>query len=117
MPFQARRTLADIRVPLMYQSGTLDIGITPFLKGINGAYHQANPPVFFVELKNAGHFAWTNCGNARTTSACLTTKVNTRLINEYGIAFFDSYLKSRPQQILTEDNPDLSNHLFRLPNK
>jgi predicted dienelactone hydrolase len=117
MPFQTHKTLPDIRVPLMYQGGTVDIGITPFLKGANGAYRQANPPVFFVELRNAGHFAWTNCGNALTTAACLTTKVNARLINEYGIAFFDSYLKNKTEPILTEDNPELSNYLFRLPNK
>jgi predicted dienelactone hydrolase len=117
MPFQVHKTLADIRVPLMYQGGTLDIGITPFLKGINGAYRQANPPVFFVELKNAGHFAWTNCGSALTTAACLATKVNARLINEYGIAFFDRYLKGKKERILTENNSELSNYLFRLPNR
>ena len=117
MPFQVHKTLADIRVPLMYQGGTLDIGVTPFLKGINGAYRQANPPVFFVELKNAGHFAWTNCGSALTTAACLATKVNARLINEYGIAFFDRYLKGKKEPTLTENNSELSNYLFRLPNR
>lgn len=117
MPFQARKTLGEIRVPLMYQGGTLDIGITPFLKGANGAYLQANPPAFLVELKNAGHLAWVNCGNARTTASCLATRVNARLIDDYGIAFFDSYLKHRTRPILTEKSPELADYQFRLPSE
>jgi pimeloyl-ACP methyl ester carboxylesterase len=70
MPFQVRKTLTSVHVPLMYQGGTLDIGITPFLKGLVGAYRAANPPAYFVELKGAGHFAWVNCGNAHTTASC-----------------------------------------------
>ena len=41
------------------------------------------------------HFAWVNCGNARTTAACLATRETFRLIDDYSIAFFDSYLKHR----------------------
>jgi predicted dienelactone hydrolase len=51
MPFQVRNTLQNIHVPLMYQGGTLDVGITPFLTGANGAYSQSNPPAYFVDLK------------------------------------------------------------------
>jgi predicted dienelactone hydrolase len=115
MPFQVHRTIGGVRVPLMYQGGTLDIGITPFLKGANGAYAQANPPVFLVELKDAAHFAWVNCGNARTTASCLATRVNARLINEYGIAFFDRYLKQRQAPILSKKDPRLADFQFRLP--
>jgi predicted dienelactone hydrolase len=115
MPFQVRQTLGNVHVPLMYQGGALDIGITPFLKGPRGAYRQANPPVFFVELKNAGHFAWVNCGNARTTATCLATRENARLIDDYGIAFFDSYLKHRTAPILATKSPQLADYQFRLP--
>jgi predicted dienelactone hydrolase len=115
MPFQVRQTLGAVHVPLMYQGGSLDIGITPFLKGPKGAYRQANPPVFLVELKNAGHFAWVNCGNARTTATCLATRVNAQLIDDYGIAFFDSYLKQRTAPILATKNPQLADYQFRLP--
>jgi predicted dienelactone hydrolase len=85
MPFQVRNTLQNIHVPLMYQGGTLDVGITPFLTGANGAYSQSNPPAYFVDLKNAGHLAWVNCGKAATTASCLETKANMKLIDEYGI--------------------------------
>jgi predicted dienelactone hydrolase len=117
MPFQVKRTLGGIRVPLMYQGGALDVGITPFLQGGNGAYRNANPPAFFVELKRAGHLAWVNCGDAHTTASCLAAKPNPRLIDEYGIAFFDAYLKHRPAPILSEKNPELAHFQFKLPSE
>jgi predicted dienelactone hydrolase len=117
MPFQVKKTLGSIRIPLMYQGGTLDIGITPFLQGATGAYRNANPPAFFVELKRAGHFAWANCGGAHTTASCLATKINARLIDEYGIAFFDAYLKRRAAPILSQKNPELADFQFKLQNE
>ncbi len=113
-PFEVRHTLQGIRVPLMYQGGTLDVGITPFLRGSNGAYRQANPPAFFVELRNAGHFAWVNCGGARTTDSCVAAKSNIALINEYGIAFLDVYLKHKAEPVLKEKNPALAAYDFKL---
>jgi predicted dienelactone hydrolase len=115
MPFQVRNTLQNIHVPLMYQGGTLDVGITPFLKGANGAYSQSNPPAYFVELNNAGHLAWVNCGKAVTTTSCLETQANMKLIDEYGIAFFERYLKHKLMPILTKKNPELADYEFKLP--
>ena len=51
MPFQVQERLGNVQVPLMYQGGTLDVGITPFLAGPNGAYRHANPPAFFLVLR------------------------------------------------------------------
>jgi len=116
MPFQVHKTLGKVRVPLMYQGGTLDVGITPFLTGDTGAYAAANPPAYFLELKWAGHLAWANCGKARTTAACLERDEN-KLIDEYGIAFFDRYLKDMPEPVLEKANPDLSDYEFKLPNR
>jgi predicted dienelactone hydrolase len=116
MPFQVQETLGNVRVPLMYQGGTLDIGITPFLAGSNGAYRRANPPAFFLVLRDAGHFAWVNCGNTHTTASCLATQENFRLIDDYGIAFFDSYLKHRHTPLLTRKRPELAEFMFKLPN-
>jgi dienelactone hydrolase len=113
-PFEVYHTLQGIGVPLMYQGGTLDVGITPFLKGPNGAYRQANPPAFFVELKKAGHLAWVNCGGARTTESCVAAKLNIGLINEYGIAFFDAYLKHKAEPLLKEKDPALAAYNFKL---
>jgi predicted dienelactone hydrolase len=116
MPFQVQGTLGNVRVPLMYQGGTLDVGITPFLAGPNGAYRHANPPAFFLVLRDAGHFAWVNCGNAHTTASCLATRDSFRLIDDYGIAFFDSYLKHRRAPLLTRKRPELAEFMFKLPN-
>jgi predicted dienelactone hydrolase len=116
MPFQARNTLGGVHVPLMYQGGTLDVGITPFLQGPKGAYAAANAPAYFVVLKNAGHFAWVNCGRERTTAECLTNVPNIQLINDYGIAFFDRYLKNRPQSLLEDrHNSKVAAYDFKLP--
>jgi len=114
MPFQVKNTLPNVRVPLMYQGGSLDAGITPFLKGPKGAYAAANPPVYFVELRNAAHFAWSSCGNDRTTQTCLEHNTNARLIAQYGIAFFNRHLKGAPEPLLDAKNPSLAEYKFRL---
>lgn len=115
LPFEVRKTLAGIHLPLMYQGGTLDVGITPFLIRPGGAYWEANPPVYFVNLRRAGHFAWANCGPAHNTETCLEMHPNARLINEYGIAFFNHYLKHLPEPILEKSNPAVAAYKFRLP--
>jgi predicted dienelactone hydrolase len=114
MPFQVQERLGNVRIPLMYQGGTLDLGITPFLTGANGAYRKANPPAFFLVLRDADHFAWVNCGNARTTASCLATRETFRLIDDYSIAFFDSYLKHRRAPQLTRKRPELAEFTFKL---
>jgi predicted dienelactone hydrolase len=108
MPFQVRQTLGNVRVPLMYQGGTADVGITPFLKGAKGAYAQAHSPAYFVELRAAGHFAWVNCGREQTTESCLQNVPNARLSSEYTIAFFNHYLKGLDEPVLGEHNPALA---------
>lgn len=59
-PFLVRRTLAGLAAPVMYQGGTLDFGITPALHKAMGAYDLSPTPKYYVELKGAGHFAWTD---------------------------------------------------------
>jgi len=113
MPFQVKNNLGNVHVPLMYQGGTLDVGITPFLKGPKGAYAAANAPVYFVELRGAAHLAWANCGDERTTETCLERIDNARLIAEYGIAFFDRYLKGELEPVLDKNNRALASYEFR----
>jgi predicted dienelactone hydrolase len=115
MPFQVKKTLGNVHVPIMYQGGTNDIGITPFLKGPNGAYSATNAPVYFVELRRAAHFAWVNCEHEQTTEACVTQTSFAPLIAGYGIAFFNRYLKDLPEPALKEKDPLLASYEFRLP--
>lgn len=106
MPFQVKGTLGAVRIPIMYQGGTLDLGITPFLEGANGAFAAAKSPAYLVILPAAGHFAWVNCRQEHTTRACLEHVANARLVAAYGIAFFDRYLKEQPAPILDRPNAE-----------
>jgi predicted dienelactone hydrolase len=106
MPFQVKGTLREVAVPIMYQGGTLDVGITPFLTGPRGAFAAAQSPAYLVVLPRAGHFAWVNCGHEHTTRSCLEHVRDARLAADYGIAFFDRYLKGQPASILDRPAAD-----------
>lgn len=108
MPFQAKDTLRNVHLPLMYQGGSVDVGITPFLKGKRGAYAQARSPAYYIELPNAGHFAWVNCEREYTTATCLANVPNIRWSTAYAVAFFDRYLKRLPAPLLDAPNPALA---------
>jgi predicted dienelactone hydrolase len=90
-PFVVQQRASSIRGPVMYQGAQLDVGITPTLPA---AFNASSSPKYFVELFLGNHFIWTNleCGG-RTASSCVSSDVTARLINEYGIAFLDRYLK------------------------
>ncbi len=81
-PYVAKGNLPHLDVPVMYQGGTLDFGITPTVKRFNGAYDLSSSPKFYVEFDGAGHLAWTNLN-----------KRYQELIDSYSVAFFDRYLK------------------------
>jgi predicted dienelactone hydrolase len=74
--------LGHMNVPVMYQGGTLDLGITPTVKRLSGAYEKSSAPKYYVEFQGAGHFAWTDL-NPRFHAT----------IDRYSVSFFDRYLK------------------------
>jgi predicted dienelactone hydrolase len=84
-PFLRSGQLGSMGIPIMFQGGTRDLGITPSVKKPNGCYSAASSPAYFVELQGAGHFAWTDLN---------TTYQD--IINRYSIAFFDKHLRNRP---------------------
>jgi predicted dienelactone hydrolase len=96
-PYLTRGNLSRLNVPVMYQGGTLDLGITPFVRRTNGAYDLSTAPKYYVEFQGAGHLAWTN----------LNPKYQA-LIDTYSVAFFDRYLKGIA-------NPDPLQPLMRKP--
>jgi predicted dienelactone hydrolase len=83
-PYFKSGDLAHLSVPVMYQGGTLDLGITPTVRRSQGAYDLSSTPKYYVEFDGAGHFAWTNLN--RTYQGT---------INRYSVAFFDRYLKGQ----------------------
>ena len=83
-PFNEKRTLAGLKVPVMYQGGTRDNSITPFLREPGGSYDQSPAPKYYVEFTGAGHFAWTNLGwDAKPHIASWT------------VAFLNQYVKGQ----------------------
>lgn len=84
-PFLWRKTLSGIDAPVMYQGGTRDYGITPFVNKGDGAYDQTPAPKYLVDFDGAGHFAWTNLRGTYHAA-----------IVEYSVAFLDRYLKGKP---------------------
>jgi len=114
-PFLRQERLASIHVPLMYQAAQFDLGITPTLRGPRGAFSEAEPPKYYVELRRGGHFAWTNaaCWGHSKVAECLEKRSNARLIVEYGVAFFDRYLKQRPEGLQRLDGEGLRKYQAR----
>jgi predicted dienelactone hydrolase len=97
-PFQTHHTLDGLSSPVMYQGGTRDIGITPWVQKGDGAYAQSPSPKYFVEFENAGHFAWTNLQATSHQS-----------IVAYGVAFLNHYVKGDPADaILTQARPGVA---------
>jgi dienelactone hydrolase len=96
-PFLVHDTLRDLGAPVMYQGGTLDLGITPALRRPGGAYDRSPAPKYFVELGAAGHFAWTDLGG----------RAHSRILH-YGLAFLDRYLRGASGDALTRSTPGVS---------
>lgn len=102
-PFVASRTLGMLSVPVMYQGGTFDVGITPVLSKRDGAYEQSSAPKYFVEFKGAGHLAWSDIRN-----------VDHDAIADYAVAFMDRYVKGAPADpLLTHPGADVAALRFK----
>jgi predicted dienelactone hydrolase len=89
-PYLAKGDLGRLHVPVMYQGGTRDVGITPTVRRPKGAFDQSSPPKYYVEFNGAGHLAWTG----------LNPRFH-RAIEEYSVAFLDRYLKPDTTDRLT----------------
>ena len=80
-PFVGKGDLGHLNVPVMYQSGTLDLGGTA-ISGPGQAYSLSGAPKIYVEFNGATHLAWTDL-----------SRTYLGVIAEYSIAFLDQYLK------------------------
>ena len=111
-PFVTQGTLAALGVPVMYQGAQFDWGITPSLEGRRGAYAVSESPKYFAKLNGGTHFEWTNlvCVGESNVAACLNDKPNARLIDLYGIAFFDRYLKGKHAPELDSKGAELNRY-------
>jgi predicted dienelactone hydrolase len=96
-PFLPQHSLATLGVPVMYQGGTRDIGITPFIKRHGGAYDLTASPAYFVEFEKAGHFAWTDLVADHQAN-----------IEYYSLAFLNKYLKGDATADPTHKRPGVA---------
>lgn len=82
-PYAQADTLKDINIPIMYQSGTMDFGVEPFLIGPRGAFSKTSSPAYLVDIKGANHFTWTVLNRQ---------KAREDLIDHYCISFLNKYV-------------------------
>jgi predicted dienelactone hydrolase len=92
-PFVVSDRLGAVRVPVMYQTGTRDIGIGPVLLK-QGGYAKTPGRKYLVVLSGAGHFAWTELNPEFQA-----------IIARYAVAFFDRELASKPAPFLDDARP------------
>ena len=101
-PFLAHKTLGGIGVPVMYQGGTADDGITPFVRRRGGAYDLTPAPKYLVVFRGATHSAW---GDRRNRSQ--------EGIVAYSVAFLDHYVRGlAPTAGLTRVRPEVEELRF-----
>ena len=81
-PFLASGHLERIDVPVMYQGGTRDLGITPSVSRQGGAFDRTRSPAYYVEFEGAGHLAWTDLQPSFQSA-----------IDVSSLAFLDRYVK------------------------
>jgi predicted dienelactone hydrolase len=87
LPFVESGDLKHLGVAVMYQGGTADFGITPFVKRRGGAFDETSAPAYFVDFDKANHFSWTGLSHNEDM---------TELINHYCLAFLNKYVKDDP---------------------
>lgn len=81
-PFLAHGTMSEVAVPVMFQGGSLDGGITAALDRPGGAFDSVREPKYLVEFVGARHSSWGNRPNA-SHEAMLA----------YAAAFLDRYVR------------------------
>ncbi len=88
-PYWKRGNLKRLTAPVMYQGGTRDSDLTPYLMRKDGVYDQSPTPKYLVNFEGAGHFGWTDINGAQHD-----------LMNQYALAFFDRYVRGMPDDAI-----------------
>ncbi|MEZ6065143.1 MAG: hypothetical protein R3B90_05430 [Planctomycetaceae bacterium] len=108
-PYRSRGEAAEVTVPVQFQGGTLDWGITPHLQPV---YDQLKCTRTLLMLEGATHLEWTNLVSIRQSTRDAVAAGNPELIARYTIAFFDQHLCGADcSAVLEAAKPQL--HLYR----
>jgi uncharacterized protein (TIGR03437 family) len=137
--FAENNDVGNPTVPMLFEGGELDGGITPCVMGPPyssnydgicfvdgpGAFQVSHFPAnggskYFAEIggSNSTHLAWVNtiCGKNSTVQGCLENVPNAALIVNYAQAFFDRYVAGGSQytsadaQLLASSGSGLYNY-------
>lgn len=98
-PFLTGNNLSSLGIPVMYQVGTRDFGITPSVKKPNGAYAKTGSPSYLVEIDKMGHWGWSNLNH---------NIAKQELIDKYCLAFLNKYLNGVDNAELKTKLPGVS---------
>ncbi len=110
MPFLTQGSIAEIKVPVMIQGGTLDFGITPFQTPI---FNKLAAPKYLLVLKNETHLGWTNLISLGKTTVEVVQDGNAQLITDYSVAFFERHLRQKnghETELLQQKHPRLDSY-------
>lgn len=104
-PFE--KTANGIAVPFMILAGDDDEpGMAPWVPR-RTVFDQAPPPKYYLILKDTTHFTFGNRGCAgRPLHRAVSETPQTRAICDYGLAFFDRYLRGDTSAAKTLSRPD-----------
>lgn len=83
-PFLRHGTLEKMTIPVMYQGGSRDVGITPTIRRPGGAFEKTHGDVWFVDFDNFNHYSWTNLNRDESQK---------QAISAWSIWFFNRYLR------------------------
>jgi predicted dienelactone hydrolase len=96
-PFIVHKTLPTIVMPVMYQGGTKDWGVTPSLKQQGGGgYDQTPAPKYFMNIDGGRHMSFSDRGQ---------NAAEYKLITTYALAFFDRHVRGVPAPLLDQAKP------------
>jgi predicted dienelactone hydrolase len=110
LPYHEQGNIADVKIPVMFQGGTFDWGITPFIPPV---YKKLTGPKYYLVLKNETHFGWTNLIALGKTTTDVVKAGNAQLMLDYSAAFFDRHLLGKKDsKLLEEQNTRLSSYEF-----
>jgi dienelactone hydrolase len=93
-PFVSHGSLGTMNVPVMYQTGTADIGIVGSVNREGGAFARTSSPTYLVIFEKAGHLAWTGLSRDEQIRSS---------ISAYCVSFLDKYLRKEKPGTSTLD--------------
>lgn len=110
-PFDDQNPISSVKIPVMLQTGTADVGIAPTLPDYYDGALANNK--YQITFQNASHFVWTNttCSKYSSTAECLKRNSVAASIVKYSRSFVDAYIGGNSCAVDTTTNSDVSAYI------